>query len=70
MCVENIDATYFLDENGEELGSAPGILPIPLRKGMVVTIHGQEGSFAVVDWNYHHGHPDERGGLRIILGRI
>lgn len=66
MCTEELDATYFLDENGNSLGDRPGILPIPLYKGMMMTI-SKMGKYEVVDWNYCHGHPDEMGGLRIIL---
>ena len=61
------DGTYFMDEEGKSLGSRDGVLPIPLYKGMLITIHGYDGTFEVVDWNYHLGHPDEKGGLRIIL---
>jgi hypothetical protein len=61
--------TYFLDEEGKSLGSDDGVLPIPLYKGMLITIHGHDGTFGVVDWNYHHGHADEQAGLRIILER-
>jgi len=59
--------TYFLDEKGKGLGSADGVVPIPLYKGMEITIHGHDATFEVVDWNYHHGHPDEQAELRIIL---
>lgn len=62
--------TYFFDENGNQIASDIGIVPLPLFKGMVVTIHGYDGEvFEVVDWNYHHGHDDEDGGLRINLRR-
>ena len=61
--------TYFLDEEGKNLGSDEGVLPIALYKGMLITIHGHDGTFGVVDWNYHHGNPDEQAGLRIILER-
>lgn len=60
--------TYFKLEDGSPLGNVDGIIPIPLYQGMTITIHGHEGEFfEVVDWNYHHGHPDENTGLRIIL---
>ena len=59
--------TFFLDTAGNRLGSDTILLPIPLYKGMTMTIHGHQGEFRVVDWNYHHGHPDEDAGLRIIL---
>lgn len=62
--------TYFLDRDGKSLGSDDGILPIPLYKGMFITIRGHDGPFEVVDWNYHHGHSDEQAGLRIILKNI
>lgn len=59
--------TIFYDINGNRLGSDNEVIPITLYKGMKMTIHGHEGTFEVVDWNYHHGHPDEDAGLRIIL---
>lgn len=62
--------TFFLDEDGNILGNYHGIIPIPLYKGMVITIHGHNAKFEVVDWNYHHGHPDEQAGLHIILKKI
>jgi len=64
---DNFGDTYFLDEDGERLGSAEGIIPITLYRGMTITIHGYDGAYEVVDWNYHHGHPDEDAGLRITL---
>jgi hypothetical protein len=65
--------TYFFDIDGNRLGTTDedyGILPIPLYKGMQVTIHGHKKIFEVVDWNYHHGHSDEYDGLRIILKEV
>jgi hypothetical protein len=59
--------TYFLDSDGRKLGDYPELLPIPLYKGMTITLHGQSRQYEVVDWNFHHGHPDEDAGLRIIL---
>jgi hypothetical protein len=59
--------TRFFDIDGNQLGNAVGILPIPLCKGMTITIHGHSGSFSVVEWSYHHGHPDEDNGLTIVL---
>ena len=59
--------TRFVDAEGNELGSDIGILPIPLFKGMKITIHGQSHSFSVVEWSYHHGHPDEGASLKIVL---
>lgn len=59
--------TSFIDVNGTELANDVGLLPLPLFKGMQVTIHGYPQAFTVVDWNYHTGHPDEGAGLRIIL---
>jgi hypothetical protein len=61
------NGTYFYDEDGKRLGSHDGVIPIPLYKGMEITIHGYDGIFKVIDWNYHHGHPDEEAGLRIML---
>lgn len=63
----NEPITIFYDTNGERLGSASGLLHIPLYKGMKMTIHGFEVGYYVEDWNYHHGHGDEDAGLRIIL---
>ena len=62
--------TYFINTNGEQLGNDEGILPITLYKGMIITIHGYSCEFRVVEWNYHHGHPDEDAGLRIILEEL
>jgi hypothetical protein len=59
--------TIFYDDQGNRLGSDEGIVPIPLYKGMQMSIHGFEEIFEIVDWNYHHGHGDEDAGLRIIL---
>lgn len=67
--MDSVAGTYFLDEEGKSLGNADGIIPIPLYKGMEITIHAHDSIFEVVDWNYHHGHPDEHAGLRIILKR-
>ena len=61
--------TYLYDTNGESLGDVTGLLPITLFKGMAFTIHGYDCQYKVVDWNYHHGPPDEGAGLRIILER-
>lgn len=62
-----ITATYFCDTNKEILGDCPGILPIPLYKGMKMSIHPHDKEYEVVDWNFHWGHPDEKCGLRIFL---
>ena len=59
--------TIFYNTDGKRLGDDEGVVPIPLYKGMTITIHGYEETFEVVDWNYHHGHGDEGAGLRIIL---
>lgn len=61
------EATYFCDTKGNRLGSHEEFLSIPLYEGMTITIHGHEGEFAVKEWNYHHGHPDEEARLQIIL---
>jgi len=66
MSTENL-ITYFYDTNKEELGNCPGVLPIPLYKGMKMSIHSYDKEYEVVDWNFHFGHPDEKGGLRIFL---
>jgi|GEM_PF-3073257 len=67
MNAENIYATYFYDTNKKRLADHPGILPIPLYKGMKMSIHGLSQEYEVVDWNFHKGHEDEKGGLRIFL---
>lgn len=59
--------TSFEDELGVCLGTYGGILPITLEKGMTITIHGHQDKFFVVNWSYHHGHPDESTALRIVL---
>lgn len=66
MSEENL-VTYFYDTNKEKLGDCPGILPIPLRTGMKISIHSYDQEYEVVDWNFHWGHPDEKAGLRIFL---
>ncbi len=59
--------TNFYDTQGNRLGNAEGILPISLYKGMRITIHGYSDTYEVIEWEYHHGHPDEESGLKIIL---
>jgi hypothetical protein len=59
--------TYFFHADGTPLGSDSELLPLPLFKGMLITIEGHEGEFEVVDWKYHHGHPDDKAGLWIHL---
>jgi len=66
MSTENL-TTYFFDTNKEKLGDCPGVLSIPLYKGMKMSIHSYNKEYEVVDWNFHLGHPDEKGGLRIFL---
>ena len=60
---------FFYNTEGERLGSDVDLWPIPLREDMEITIHGHDGVFKVKDWSYHHGHPDEEWGLKIILRR-
>jgi len=60
----------FLNANGKQIGSTEKLLPIPFYKGMQLTITGSATIFEVVDWNYHHGHPEEKSGLRVILKPI
>jgi hypothetical protein len=67
MSREDNYVTYFYDINKKLLGDDTGILPIPLYKGMKMSIHGYNNEYEVVDWNFHLGHPDEKGGLRIFL---
>jgi hypothetical protein len=66
MSTEN-DTTYFYNTNKEKLGDCPGVLPIPLYKGMKMSIHSYDNEYEVVDWNFHFGHSDEKSGLRIFL---
>lgn len=63
----NMLGTYFYDQDGNRLASQPGIVSIPLTKGMKITIHDAEETYEVVDWSYHIGHPDEEAGLRVNL---
>ena len=60
-------STYFYNSEGKLLGSAEGLLSIPLYKGMKITIHGHDAAFEVTEWEYHHGHEGEHAGLHIIL---
>jgi len=62
--------TYFYDTDDNKLGGDNLLLPITLFKGMKMTIHGHQGEYRVVDWNYHYGHDDEEAGLRIVLESI
>jgi hypothetical protein len=62
-----MNVTYFYNTEKEELGNCPGILPITLYKGMKMSIHSFDNEYEVVDWNFHHGHSDEKAGLRIFL---
>ncbi|MGD9110337.1 MAG: hypothetical protein PVG93_05305 [Phycisphaerales bacterium] len=66
MSTENL-VTYFYDTNKEKLGDYPGVLHIPLYKGMKISIHPYDNEYEVVDWNFHFGHSDEKAGLRIFL---
>lgn len=58
---------WFMDSNGNPLGDWLELLPIPLYKGMIVTMHGSSQVFEVVEWSWHHGQDDEKSGLRIVL---
>lgn len=60
-------STRFENRAGELLGATPGLLTITLYKGMQITIHGQNGTFKVAEWRFHHGHSDENAGLTIVL---
>lgn len=60
-------STRFENRAGELLGDIPGLLAITLYKGMQITIHGQNEKFKVAEWRFHHGHPDEKAGLMIVL---
>jgi len=62
--------TYLETEDGTKIGDDIFLLPIPLYKGMKFTVHrdGVE-TFYVLDWYYHHGHPDEGAGLHIVLSK-
>lgn len=63
----NLYSTYFVNSNGDSLGDMPGLLQIPLRQDMQITIHGHSETFKVTDWRFHQGHPDEKAGLTIVL---
>jgi len=56
----------FYDTTGNRLGSEQ-LWPIPLFKGMAVSISGYAGKFSVQDWSYHIGPAEEDAGLRIVL---
>jgi hypothetical protein len=60
-------STYFENSNGDSLGDAPGLLAIPLREGMQITLEGHEQKFTVVEWRFHHGHSADKAGLTIVL---
>ena len=66
MSTEDL-VTYFYDINKKKLGDHSGILPIPLYKGMKMSLHSYDKEYEVVDWNFHLGQPDEKAGLRIFL---
>lgn len=66
MSLENY-VTRFENREGNRLGDIPGLLAITLYKGMQITIHGHSGKFTVAEWRFHHGHPDEKAGLTIVL---
>lgn len=57
--------TRFYTEDGESAGSIHG--PLPLYKGMRITVHGYERQYEVLHWEFHIGHPDEDHGLRVIV---
>lgn len=61
------EGTYFYNDKRERIASADHVIPVTLYKGMVITIHGFEEAFEVVEWSYHHGQPDEEAGLQIML---
>lgn len=61
--------TYYYNEDGQKIASDDEVISITLYKGMVITIHGFEEAFEVVEWSYHHGHGDEEAGLQIMLAR-
>jgi hypothetical protein len=61
------EQTYFYDTDNNRLGNSSVLLPIPLYKGMHISIHSYKNEYEVVDWHFHFGHPDEETGLRIIL---
>ncbi len=59
--------TFFVDKNGQALGDSQNLFPIPLYKGMEITIHSHNKPFKVIEWKFHVGHPDESTGLTVIL---
>ena len=60
-------ATIFYNKEGHSLASTDGLLPIPLYKGMKITILGDDATFEVAEWEYYHGNSDENSELRIII---
>lgn len=56
---------YYLD--GKRIADDNEVIPATLYKGMVITIHGFEEAFEVVEWSWHYGHGDEEAGLQIML---
>ena len=57
---------YFYNTEGTRLGTLSWTA-LPLYKGMRITIHGHDRQYTVVRWEFHHGHPDEEAGLRVVL---
>lgn len=60
-------STHFVNRKGQSLGGMYGLLGISLYEGMQITIHSHSQPFKVVEWRFHHGHPDENAGLTIVL---
>jgi hypothetical protein len=66
--MDNMPKMFFYDTKEKMLGS-DYLRPIPLYKGMEITINGDNSKFIVKSWSYHHGHSDVEFGLKIILDR-
>lgn len=65
--IEEHRGTFYYDTEGNPLGSELGLVPIPLYKGMKITISDHEYVYRVVEWNYHLGYKYEEAGLRVIV---
>ena len=65
-------ATYFWDEEGNQLSSEPGISQLPLREGLKIAVAGKNGStgYQVANWHYRLGETEGKPGLHIVLRGI
>jgi hypothetical protein len=58
----------FYDTDEKRLASDE-LKPIPLYKGMKITIQDHAEDFRVVEWSYRHGQAEEGASLKIIMER-